>query len=336
MGANRVEALPHLVDMFVSSTEPTVRDNGDALETDDVWLDLSGGTKVWQIYDGADWQTMGSGSDADAIHDNVAGEIAALTLVTAASGDHVLVEDASDSNAKKRVAASDFLGGGGGGTTWGDPVPSGNAPGGADDDEFADSSFDTGVWTVVDPASPTIAGAITEDADVLSVLHPGGDAAQEFHGIMQSVGSLTPPVTVETAMRWIGANQNYVMAGVGFSSGVTHGTDDVLMAGISQPASTAIPNWFHRRFDGFNSFISGDDQFYSGMLPSVMPWVHVRHTWVSSNTFRAEFSPDGISWINPAGADHSVTLTPTHMGMVLSTYGGSLPKVFTYEYFRVY
>jgi len=49
------------------------------------------------------------GSDADAIHDNVAAEISALTLVTAAGGDHVLIEDASDSNNKKRVAASDFL-----------------------------------------------------------------------------------------------------------------------------------------------------------------------------------------------------------------------------------
>lgn len=54
-------------------------------------------------------------TDTNAIHDNVASEISALTLVTAASGDHVLIEDASDSNNKKRVAASDFLGGSGGG-----------------------------------------------------------------------------------------------------------------------------------------------------------------------------------------------------------------------------
>ena len=54
-------------------------------------------------------------TDGSAIHDDVAGEIAALSLVTAASSDHVLIEDASDSNNKKRVAASDFLSGGGGG-----------------------------------------------------------------------------------------------------------------------------------------------------------------------------------------------------------------------------
>lgn len=47
----------------------------------------------------------GSGTDADAIHDNVAGEIALLSQVTAAGTDLVLIEDASDANNKKRVTA---------------------------------------------------------------------------------------------------------------------------------------------------------------------------------------------------------------------------------------
>ncbi len=55
------------------------------------------------------WDAAGA-TDADAIHDNVAGEIAALTLVTVASADHILIEDADDSNNKKRIAASDLLG----------------------------------------------------------------------------------------------------------------------------------------------------------------------------------------------------------------------------------
>lgn len=51
-------------------------------------------------------------NDPNAIHDNVAGEISPLTLVTVAAGDHILIEDADDSNAKKRIAASDLIGGG--------------------------------------------------------------------------------------------------------------------------------------------------------------------------------------------------------------------------------
>lgn len=58
--------------------------------------------------------TGGSSTDEDAIHDNVAGEINALTTVTAASSDVVLIEDADDSYNKKKVLASDFISGAGG------------------------------------------------------------------------------------------------------------------------------------------------------------------------------------------------------------------------------
>lgn len=53
--------------------------------------------------------TVDDGADGSAIHDDTPGEIAALVLVTAAGGDHVLIEDASDANNKKRVAVSDFI-----------------------------------------------------------------------------------------------------------------------------------------------------------------------------------------------------------------------------------
>ena len=36
------------------------------------------------------------GVDTDAIHDNVAGEVAAIPSATVASGDHILIEDLDD------------------------------------------------------------------------------------------------------------------------------------------------------------------------------------------------------------------------------------------------
>lgn len=79
--------------------------------------------------------TVNDGADGSAIHDNEAGEIAALSVVTADAADHLLIEDADDSNNKKRVLASDFLGGGGGilqGETWFFNTATGDAdPGGA-------------------------------------------------------------------------------------------------------------------------------------------------------------------------------------------------------------
>lgn len=53
--------------------------------------------------------TASSGNDPDAIHDNVAGEIAAITEKTTPIGtDLVVIEDSADSNNKKRVQFSNF------------------------------------------------------------------------------------------------------------------------------------------------------------------------------------------------------------------------------------
>ncbi len=52
-----------------------------------------------------------TGSDADAIHDNVAAEISAITEKTVpVSADHVLIEDSAASNAKKRTTAGNLIG----------------------------------------------------------------------------------------------------------------------------------------------------------------------------------------------------------------------------------
>jgi hypothetical protein len=93
---------------------------GDLIVTDDDaevstavgWFNLIGFTVEDAGNGKVNITSPGAGADTDAIHDNVAGEIAALPLVTAAGGDHVLIEDVSDSNNKKRVLASDFFSGG--------------------------------------------------------------------------------------------------------------------------------------------------------------------------------------------------------------------------------
>lgn len=57
----------------------------------------------------AAWAAVGSGSDSTAIHDNVSGEIVAITEKTyTASADLVLIEDSEASNAKKKVQMSNM------------------------------------------------------------------------------------------------------------------------------------------------------------------------------------------------------------------------------------
>jgi hypothetical protein len=58
---------------------------------------------------------LGSGTDPDAIHDNAAGEIAAITSkATPTTSDYLLIEDAADSNNKKKITIGDLPSAGGG------------------------------------------------------------------------------------------------------------------------------------------------------------------------------------------------------------------------------
>lgn len=62
----------------------------------------------------ADLEDIPGGTDANAIHDNQAGEIAAIAEKTSpASTDLILIEDSADSNAKKRVQIGNLPSGGG-------------------------------------------------------------------------------------------------------------------------------------------------------------------------------------------------------------------------------
>jgi len=59
----------------------------------------------------------GGGNDPDAIHDNVAGEIAAIAAkAVPVAADLLLIEDSADSNNKKKVQVGNLPGGAGGGT----------------------------------------------------------------------------------------------------------------------------------------------------------------------------------------------------------------------------
>jgi hypothetical protein len=65
-----------------------------------------------------------------------------------------------------------------------------------------------------------------------------------------------------------------------------------------------------------------------------MPWQHMRLKWTAADTFAVEFSPDGVSWTALGIAAQTYAMTPTHMGVAVSSNGGSNPKIATFEYLR--
>ncbi len=112
----------HFTAQTVNTGASTLNVNGKGakaiLKQHDVVLgngDIEAGQIVTVIYDGTQFQmqsqvanTPGS-TDADAIHDNVAGEIVVVTEKTAPVGaDEIIIEDSADSNAKKSLKLSNL------------------------------------------------------------------------------------------------------------------------------------------------------------------------------------------------------------------------------------
>ena len=116
------DALILIKNNFSASSAPGVNDDDSAgysvssrwvdlsADKEYVCLDASTGAAVWL----ETTVTASSGTDGDAIHDNVAGEINAITeKTTPVNADLIVIEDSEDSYNKKKVQAGNLPGGGG-------------------------------------------------------------------------------------------------------------------------------------------------------------------------------------------------------------------------------
>lgn len=106
---------------LVATVAPTANDDsGSGYAVGSRWFDVTA-DKEYVCLDStstaAVWTETTAGDDANAIHDNVAAEISAITVKAfPASGDWFLIEDAADSNNKKKVDWASLPGAGGGET----------------------------------------------------------------------------------------------------------------------------------------------------------------------------------------------------------------------------
>jgi len=198
------------------------------------------------------------------------------------------------------------------------------------DDEFNDASID-GSWTQVNTNRVTW----TEGADVLSVRHTGSDGAAEMHAIMKSMGSLSPPVTIETATRYLTPYAYaHFMLGPLFADGTTYGAGVQVWAMPYTYNNIAVSNYTSiRRMTGYNTQTNetnpGAHQWTGGSF-------FTRLVWSAANTWHLDHSVDGVSWIRLA-TSINYSLTPTHVGIATSTWTGGAPGgIGSIEYFRVY
>lgn len=195
----------------------------------------------------------------------------------------------------------------------------------ADDDFFDDDDHSS--WTKLNVTGNQ---TVTEKHGLLSVVFD----SQTSSDLGAALIALTPssaPVTIETAMTLIGKDENYTLAGICFSDGVT-ATDSIA-------AATIINNTIDNMRSGTFTAAGAPGGGSVVLQPEFAPYarLYLRATWKSANTFKASVSPDGVSWTALGLGDGSVTLTPTHFGLVWSRWGGGAePSVVSFDYVRVY
>lgn len=195
---------------------------------------------------------------------------------------------------------------------------------GASDDEFDDASF-TG-WTKVESGSHLI--TVTERDNRLSVAHPGGDSSAEMHGIVKSA-TINSGAYVESCISAMGVLQNFNVVGLVFANGSTYGAgaQALFYFSIQEQKFYSIAFTNYSSAGSFNSV----NNWEMGRGPRDL---FMRWKYEGSNHFRGYVSPDGISWVDITG-QQTITLTPSHFGVVMSTWGGASAMAYSFRYIRL-
>jgi hypothetical protein len=195
------------------------------------------------------------------------------------------------------------------------------------DDEFNDGSIN-GSWGRVDNSGHDGYVTWTESGDSLSLLLGNtADAAAELHAYLKSY-AMSIGDYIQCHIVGGGKSQDYPLAGLIITDGNTYGAGAQAFFPYFQtngaPYDLSPSEW-----SGFNNRVAFTDNNSSYFGTAC----HLRLKYDASNSFKYYHSPDGISWT--LIGTRSITLTPTHIGVAGSTYGGSTPYVFSFDYFRI-
>ena len=185
-----------------------------------------------------------TGSDADAIHDNVAGEIAAIAAVTVASGDFLVVEDIDDSNNKGRVTAGAIA-----------ALASGSNPNPSADDEILMSNAASDGWaatrTLVNVCSPEFgadptgssdsAAAFREAVDWIDTNRGGFGTIYVPHGHYNFTTTETVSVRGTNRDVHVHIHEGIHVVGAGFGSGRSQGSGDNQLAPTTIRSTSGTP-----------------------------------------------------------------------------------------------
>lgn len=271
------------------------------------------------------WATPSSGfSDPTTTKGDLIVHGTSTTRLAVGSDTQVLTADSSQTLGVKWAAASS-------GGSWNDRVVTRQDTANAADDEF-NGTETTGTpsgWTLVDSGSHT--PTFTMSKSLLSMLHPGSDASNALHALVKAPASIPTGTIIETAFR-LYTQDNYCMAGLVFGDGTTYNAGKQVYAFVFGSAATVSI----RPYTGYNTQIAVNDLGYLSAGPGMGAWCYLRLKYTAANSWRAYISPDGVSWIPTTAADVSYTMTPTQVGIAVSSWGGTTQRIMSFEYFRMF
>ena len=181
---------------------------------------------------------------------------------------------------------------------------------------------------VVEDTTPNITQLFSDDTERLSVHHPGGDASQELHGV---VWPWTPAGNfyLDGAYSTLKETGNHAIVGIIAANGSTWG------AGLQTSASINMAdNDFRvRDWANWNAESGSPPNTVLANVGAIPFYTRLVYT-ASSDLWEGFWSVDGLLWIS-VGTMTDVHST-THVGFMLSSWGGSLEFSMSGLYLRGY
>lgn len=263
----------------------------------------------------------GAGSDTTAIHDNVAGEISAVTEKgTPIDADLLLIEDSADSNNKKRVQIGNLPGGTGGAGShmiWDNPPASAHA----NDDEF-NGSIDAkwGGWK-----SSGAPNNVTTTNGLLQFDLPTGAGKACMLYQTPPAGDWT--ITTKCFMNQINEDARPIIF-----QGVSGGTVRVLcMRDWIQASGVGLSYevWTHNASGAWTVSVAAQNT-----ATLCQGWQWLRMAWDSANTtIHMLVSYDGFCWLKFAVSTGAAASDVFGIGGLRNGAGTNQPHLM-FDYFR--
>jgi hypothetical protein len=172
----------------------------------------------------------------------------------------------------------------------------------------------------------TVSGTqtITEgDGGIVSVLF-SGQGTTDFNCLLYA-RTISTGDKWRCAMRLFCREEQYTIAGIVMTDG-TSSSSNAVSAELTMDGSTPRLQLRHGPLDNMNT--SPFDATDTASLRFI-PWLFLELEYVASNSFTVRFG-DGLSFTNWGASAASVTMTPTHVGLMWSKWAGSEEAIATF------